>query len=203
MVFDKFEAWTFATPAAPEISASAQTYWSQRGYQLQSTGPTAFQGRSFRSKIGIYRVVDVTVRSSGAGAVVHLRYRADIRPEVAAGGVVVAVLLFPVAVVGAAISWHEYERDWSEERWDFWNFLLRSAKATPATATPPPPPPPPALGSSPSSPPTAAASTPAAPPSSPAATRPVIGASVCPACAAPVTGEGKFCASCGAVLPQQ
>lgn len=180
MVFEKFESWTFRSPAPTELFPAAWNFWAQRGYALHSTGPYALQGRSFQSRIGIHRVVDLTVLPSGTGTTVQLRYRADVSPEAAAGGVVAAVILLPLAVVGAAISWHEYESDWSRERWEFWNFLVTASKAEPATGVPTPTPPD------------------AAPASAPSGPAP----STCPACRAAVTGEGRFCSSCGAAIPR-
>ena len=218
MVFEKFEAWTFASPPAQRIFSSAWSFWGERGYQLQSTGGTSFQGRSYQSKIGIHRVVNITVLPADPGATVQVRYRADVRPDVAAGGVVVAVLLLPVAVVGAAVSWHEYERDWSQERWDFWRSLVNDAQAKPSPHAPPPPPPIPPLLSSPapSQPARAPAGVPPSPatadraqPSSPSPTdrRPpsptASSADRCPACQVPVVGAGRFCASCGAPIARR
>ena len=179
MVFEKFESWAFRSPQPASLYPQAWNFWAQRGYALHSTGPYALQGRSFQSKIGIHRVVDLTALDSGGGTVLQLRYRADVSPEAAAGGVVAAVLLLPLAVVGAAISWHEYETDWSRERWEFWNFLVSGAKAEPVAGAPLPP-----------------------APEAPVPSVPTVPAlRTCPACQAPVTGEGRFCASCGAAIP--
>ena len=198
MVFEKFEAWNFASPGATDLHSSAWQFWGQRGYQLRPTGPGAFQGRSFQSKLGIHRVVDVTVLPSASGAVVQLRFRADVREDVAVGGAVVAVLLLPVAVVGAAISWHEYETDWSQERWAFWNHLVGTAQARPAASAPVPPVPAPIGGSAPAAGPSASGPLPSSPSALPG---PGGGPLSCPACGAPVTGAGRYCASCGAAIP--
>ena len=189
MVFEKFEVWNFQAPDAGELHAASWQFWGQRGYGLRSTGPGTFQGRSFQSRLGIHRVVDVSVLPSGSGTVVQTRFRADVREDVAVGGAVVAVLLLPVAVVGAAISWHEYETDWSQERWAFWNYLVSTARASPVPNVPVPPPPlaPPATGPLPS--------TPGGSPAPPSSER------RCPACGAAVTGAGKFCTTCGAAVP--
>ncbi len=195
MVFEKTEMWSFESPGASEMLASAHAFWAQRGYSVQSTSAASFQGRSFHSTLGIHRVVEILTTPSGPGTIVQLRYRADVRADVAAGGAVVAVLLLPVAVVGAALSWHEYEADWSRERWDFWNYLINTTKAKPIAAPPVPPPPAPL---------TATSSAPPPPPPPPAAVGPGPGAASpgCPACGAPVTGEGKFCSSCGTAIPR-
>ena len=182
MVFEKFEAWTFQSPAATEMHASAWQFWGQRGYNLRSTGPGSFQGRSFQSKLGIHRVVDVTVLPSGPGSIVQLRFRADVREDAAVGGAVLAVLLLPVAVIGAAVSWHSYETDWSQERWAFWNHLVGSGLAKPAPNVLVPP---------------MTAPSPSAPSGAPPART---SEARCPSCGTPATGAGKFCASCGTAL---
>ncbi len=212
MVFEKNETWNFQSPEASNLFTTAWSFWSQRGYQMRSLTGTSFQGRSFQSKLGIHRVVDITVAPDGGGATIQIHFRADVRADVAAGGIVVAVLLLPVAVAGAAISWHEYERDWSKERYDFWTALTTQGQAQPSPSTrppplpsspiasamaPPPPPPPPAPGA-------AASAAPAAPASSastPLAPSPAAGNAVCPSCGKAVAGEGKFCASCGSAIP--
>ena len=142
-MFEKFESWSFVSPGPAEVFASSWTYWGQRGYRMMSTGPSSFQGRSFQSRLGLYRVVDITVVPSGTGTVVQMRYRADVSEAGAAGGVILAVVLFPVAVVGGAISWHEYETDFQNERWAYWNFLSSQVHVAPATGTPVPQAPPP------------------------------------------------------------
>ena len=187
MVFEKFEVWTFQAPGASELHTASWQFWGQRGYNLRATGPGTFQGRSFQSKLGIHRVVDVTVLPSGSGGVVQVRFRADVREDVAVGGAVVAVLLLPVAVVGAAISWHEYETDWSQERWAFWNYLVGTARAAPVPNVPIPPAPVAPIGTGPLP---SAGSSPTAP-----------SERNCPACGTPVSGAGKFCTSCGAAVP--
>jgi hypothetical protein len=215
MVFEKFEAWTFLTPGPTELFAASWQFWGQRGYDLKSMGPSRFQGRSFQSTLGIHRVVDLTVLAAGSGSVVQTRFRADVREDVALGGVVVAVLLLPLAVVGAAISWHEYETDWSQERWAFWNFLVGGGKAQPAPNAPVPaaPAPPSALSQTPAPPADFPATGPGAAPlptsvagpvpsATKASTMTVSTTARCPACGMPATGEGKFCASCGVAIPR-
>ena len=213
MVFEKFETWTFDSPAPPKVYSASWEFWGQRGYQLTSAGPVSFRGRSYQSKLGIHRVVTITVLPSDAGSSVQINFRADIRADVAAGGVVVAILLLPVAAVGAAISWHEYERDWSQERWDYWNYLTGKLMFAPGAGLRPPPPPGSPLTtalSSPPPPPSAATSQGAPASSSPTAVSSAVDPASasgrtahtvpanCPRCGAPCVGDGRFCASCGA-----
>ena len=216
MVFEKFENWTFASPSASELFSRSWTLSAQRGFQLHSASAAGVQGRSCQAKIGIQGVVDIAVLATGDGATVQLRFRADVRADVAAGGAVVAVLLLPVAVVGAALSWHEYEQDWSRERWEYWSFLVNTVSASPAVTSPPPPPLAPSAGP--------------VTPSAPSATVPPRGGKVreapgeartqppgerdgapgdsregdasarCPSCGAPAAGAGRFCASCGTAM---
>lgn len=205
-MFEKFESWNFSSPTPAELFPSAWNFWTDRSYRLVSTGPTSFQGKSFHSRLGLHRVLDVTVLPSGSGTLVQLRYRADVTEAGAAGGVIAAVVLFPVAVVGGALSWHTYEKDFQEERWAFWNHLTGSLKATPAQGThapappsvaPPPPPPPPSSGTA--SPPPPPPPPPASgPPGLPDTSVPQPASPICQACGKPLAGEAKFCASCGA-----
>lgn len=192
MVFEKFESWSWSAPPPAELFAKAWEFWGHRGYELTSTGGTSFRGRSFQSRIGIHRVVDVTVVPTPAGSVLQLRFRADVRADVAAGGAVLAVVLLPLAVVGAAVSWHEYESDWSRERWEFWNYLvaLPGARVAEGGGGPPPP-----------TAPLFDPGPPVAPPGGATGTPPASAELRCPQCHAVATGERRFCASCGAPIP--
>jgi hypothetical protein len=153
-MFEKYEVWQFVRPSAPELLAHATAYWQQTGYAVTPTTSQTFQGRSVQPRLGFHRLVDITVLPAGEGAIVQLRFRASLTDEGLVAGAVVGVIFLPAAVVGGAISWHEYEEDWSRARSGFWNYLVGIAHAQPLTTAsppspPPPPPPPPPTATSP------------------------------------------------------
>jgi hypothetical protein len=167
--FEKFEVWQFSSPSATGVFSRSLAFWQQSGYATFPTGPGAFQGRSVQPRWGFHRVVDVAVYSSGPGAVVQVRFRASLTDEGLVAGAVVGLVYFPAAVVGGAVSWHEYEEDWQRARWAYWNFLVGALRAQPAPGTapavaiPPPPAPPPVAGAPPPPPPPPPSTPPAEP----------------------------------------
>lgn len=204
-MFEKVESWSFTSPGPANLFQVGWKFWGDRGYRLASTSPTSFQGRSFHSRLGLHRVVDISAVPAGAGSVVQMRYRADVTEAGAAGGAVVAVLLLPVAVVGGAISWHTYQKDFEEERWAFWNALTRDGGAQPAPGTLVPVPPmnasqAPAYASAPAATPDAQGAS-SAPPTAPSLPTTAVPGGTCRSCGAPLAGQGKFCSSCGTAAP--
>jgi hypothetical protein len=155
-MFEKFEAWSFSSPGSAEIFSRSIAFWQQSGYSVFPTAPTAFQGRSLQPRLGFHRFVDVAVFPNGSGATVQVRFRASVTDEGLVAGAVLGVVVWPAAVAGGAISWHEYEEDWQRARAAYWNFLvggLRARPASPAATVPRLPPPPPAANLPPPPPP--------------------------------------------------
>lgn len=101
----------------------AWDWWSRQGFQLTKTGPYRFHGSSFYSRIGLRRECDVILDEAPGGTNVDLAFRAQITDAGLVAGAVTAVLLLPVAVVGGAISYTEYESDARNFMLAFWHFL--------------------------------------------------------------------------------
>jgi hypothetical protein len=147
-MFEKYEVWQFSSPSAPDLLAQSMRFWQSVGYAIVPTSPQSFQGRSVQPRLGFHRVVDIGVFPVGAGGTIQTRFRAAVTDEGLGAGAVVGALLLPAAVIGGAVSWHEYEDDWRNARANFWAFLLSQARAQPTMPARPPvpssaPPPPP------------------------------------------------------------
>jgi hypothetical protein len=143
-MFEKFEAWSFSSPGSAEVFSRSMAFWQQSGYSVFPTGPATFQGRSLQPRLGFHRFVDVAVVPNGSGTMVQVRFRASVTDEGIVAGAVLGVVVWPVAVAGGAISWHEYEEDWQRARWAYWNFLVTALRAQPTSPSAPAPSPPPA-----------------------------------------------------------
>lgn len=193
-MFEKYEVWTFPRPSAPEVFRASWDAWGRQGFALAAGPPGGFTGRSVIPKLGIHRHVEVTVVPNGTGATVHLKFRAAPTDEGLVAGGVAAVVFLPVAVVGGAISWNEYEQDWQRARSAFLGVLSALSGQPPQGVPGPPPAPPlpvvaPPTGSAPASPPPVGGDSPAAAPAA------------CPACGATPPPGAKFCHGCGAAMP--
>jgi hypothetical protein len=182
-MFEKYETWAFPAPSAGELFRAAWDFFARSGYALAGAGPGSFIGRSFYPRLGIHRRVDITVLPQGSGGVVQMRFRADVTEEGIAVGAVAAVIFLPVAAVGAAISWHEYETDWIQVRQGLWGALALHARTG---ALPPPPPPPP----------------PSPTPSAPLSMSGTTAASelTCASCGGAAPAGAAYCPSCGKAL---
>lgn len=150
-MFEKYELWQFKSPGPGEILAQSMAFWQRAGYSVTPTTAQTFQGRSIQPRLGFHRIVDMAVFPSPEGlTTVQIHFRASLTDEGLVAGAVVGIILLPVAVVGGAISWNEYEEDWVRARWDYWNYLITLVRAQPlvvAPAVPPPVPPPPSFAS--------------------------------------------------------
>jgi hypothetical protein len=93
-------------------------------------GPGQFVGTS-ASRYGLQREATVTVRDMGGQTLVELRMRAHITDEGVIAGGLALVLLWPVAVVGGAVSYARYEEDAINLMATFWRTLEGAASIKP------------------------------------------------------------------------
>ena len=93
-------------------------------------GPGQFVGSSAR-RYGLQREATVTVRDLGEQTLVELRMRAHITDEGVIAGGLALVLLWPVAVVGGAVSYARYEEDAINLMSTFWRALEVAASIHP------------------------------------------------------------------------
>ncbi len=190
-MFERQETWYFDAPAPKDLYESAWKSLSAAGFPLSQTSAYGFRGKSVSPTWGLHRLIEVNVLPWNQGATVRVDFRAAPTDEGLAVGVVGAIVFFPVAVVGGAISWDKYNNDWQETRNRLWNSLLQTPSARASNFAPPPPSPPP---------PATAPSPPPPAPSTPLPSAP--GSSIqCPSCHAALPAGSKFCNLCGATVP--
>ena len=139
-MFEKRETRTFPGMRRDEIWSRGWEWWSRQGFRLEQMGPYRARGTSFYGRIGLRREFTLAVDEVSGGAGADLSFRASLTEEGLVGGAVAAVLFFPVAVVGGAISYTEYETDARNLMAAFWQYLQATGGRGPATAMPVPTP---------------------------------------------------------------
>ncbi|OGS50665.1 MAG: hypothetical protein A3K65_09055 [Euryarchaeota archaeon RBG_16_68_12] len=137
---------------AADVWPKVWGWWQQAGFAVYTVGPNHLTGASYYSKIGLRREIEVRLNEANDSLYVDIAFRARITNEGAIGGAAAAVLFWPVAVVGGAFSWSEYENDANGLLANFWHFLYQTTGrpsqilfvtappfGTPYAVTPPPP----------------------------------------------------------------
>ncbi len=140
LVFEKREVRFFPAARRDDVRTKAWDWWGREGFHLTQTGPYRFHGASYYGRIGLRRGFDLTVDEASGGCNVDLTFNAEITDEGLIAGAVTAVLLLPVAVLGGAVSYMEYETDARNLIVAFWQFLATAQGAsvarTPAMPSP-------------------------------------------------------------------
>ena len=139
-MFEKRDVRTLAQVKRDEVWPRAWDWWARQGFRLEPTGPYRFRGSSFYARIGLRREVRLGLDEAAGGTTVDLAFNASLTDEGLVGGAVAAVLFLPVAVVGGAISYTEYETDAQNLMNAFWQYVNAAAGQGPANPVPVPPP---------------------------------------------------------------
>ncbi len=140
-MFQKREVHFVAGMKPAELWPKVWDWWSRQGFQLAQTGPTAMRGTSFYSNIGLRREFWLVLSEAAGGCNVDLSLNAQITDEGLVVGAVSTVVFWPVAVVGGALSYSEYETDARNLMIAFWQSVYASpsgAAVSGPTAVPPP-----------------------------------------------------------------
>jgi len=118
-----------------DLWPKAWDWWSRQGFQLAQTAPNSLSGASFYSRIGLRRELWLVLTDAPNGCNADLALNAQITDEGLVLGAVSAVLFLPVAVVGGAVSYSEYETDARNLMLAFWQYVY-SLGAPPGTPPP-------------------------------------------------------------------
>ncbi len=122
-MFEKREVRFFPRLRRDDVWTKAWGWWGRQGFQLTQTGPYRFHGSSFYARIGLRREFDAILDDADGGTNVDLTMSAQITDEGLVAGAVTAALVLPVAVLGGALSYSEYETDARNLILAFWQFL--------------------------------------------------------------------------------
>jgi hypothetical protein len=200
----------FSLPALPkDLFPFVCDYWRVQGFQVSQPVELQMRGEHFRPKLGLRRVCDARLRESGGSTTVEVSFGAEITTEGAVVGAAAAMVFLPIALVGGAFSWAEFDSEATSMLGGFRQYTyavalaLHEKRPAPAPFAVPsryydpfdlsPPPAAPAPASLQARPEPAAVATPVSPP----APRPSHPASACAHCGAPVHPVWRACPTCG------
>lgn len=133
-MFEKREVRSVPGIRRDELWTKAWDWWSRQGFHLTQAGPYRFHGTSHYERIGLKREFDIAIDEVSGGSSVDLSFRASLTNEGLVLGAVTAVFLFPVAVVGGAVSYTEYETDARNLMAAFWQYAYSGAGQMPPAA---------------------------------------------------------------------
>lgn len=132
----------------------AWEWWQRAGFAVYAVGPNHLTGSSVYSKIGLTREIEVRLQEANDAVYVDVAFRARMTEAGVVGGAAAAVLFWPIAVVGGALSYSEYESDAQALLANFWQhlwqvtgrpsqilFVTSPPFGTPYPVAPPPTPP--------------------------------------------------------------
>ncbi len=140
-MFEKHEVHVVSNVRRDDLWSQVWDWWARQGFRLAKTGPYRFHGSSFSSSIGLRREFDLALSEEPSGTVIDLNISAKITDEGLVLGAVAAVAFLPVAVVGGALSYTQYETDASNLTMAFWQYVdsLSSPRTARRVPTVPPP----------------------------------------------------------------
>ncbi len=98
-------------------------FWARYGFYVAQLSPFQIQGQSYHQKIGLRREFYLRLDEHQDGTYIDLMFSAKISDEGMIGGIAAAVIFFPIALVGGALSYTEYENEAKNLMGNFWGFV--------------------------------------------------------------------------------
>lgn len=126
-MFQKREVQFLRDVKPADLWPKVWDWWARQGFQLAQSAPFSMHGTSFYSRIGLRRELWLVLSEASNGTNVDLSLNAQVTDEGLIAGAVSAVLFWPVAVVGGAVSYSDYETDSSHLMLAFWQFAQSSS----------------------------------------------------------------------------
>ena len=102
---------------------AASWFWRSRNFGVNFTSPYSVHGEQFYSKLGLRQSIDVWAADEGQNVGVDLSFSAELTDVGAVAGVAGLIILWPVALVGGAVSYIEYENDAQRLMTEFWSYI--------------------------------------------------------------------------------
>ncbi len=136
-MFEKRDVRAFPGVGREALFRPAAEWWSRQGFYVYQRAPYHISGESYYSRIGLRREFEMRMDEVDGTTHVDLTLKARISDEGIIGGAVATVIFWPVAVVGGAVSYSEYENDARNLMGSFWSYVGQLASAPkPAGAGP-------------------------------------------------------------------
>jgi hypothetical protein len=143
-MFEKREYRMYQGVKRDQIYQQICDFWARQGFYVWQISPFQIQGQSYHQKIGLRKDFFLRMDEHENTTYIDLSLRASITEEGMIGGGAAAILFWPVAVVGGAMSYSEYENDARNLLGSFWGFVdsiskIQGVWATAPQAQPQPP----------------------------------------------------------------
>jgi hypothetical protein len=122
-MFEKREYRMYRGVIKDKILPEVTDFWSKQGFYVSQISPYYLYGQSYYERIGLRREFYLYIDEKDGDTYINLHFFAKITDTGTIGGLAAAVIAWPVAVVGGAISYHEYEKEASSLMYHFWMHL--------------------------------------------------------------------------------
>jgi hypothetical protein len=129
-MFEKREYRMYKGVKREAIYQQVCDFWARSGFYVSQISPFHIQGQSYYQKIGLKREFFLRMDEHEDVTYIDLSVQAKITDEGLIGGVAATVLLWPVAVVGGALSYDQYENDAKALMGSFWGYVDSISKTT-------------------------------------------------------------------------
>jgi len=141
-MFEKRDYRMYEGVKREDIYQQICDFWTRQGFYVAQISPFHIQGQSYHQKIGLRREFFLRMDEHQNNTYIDLQLQA-ITDEGVIGGAAAAIIFWPVAVVGGALSYSEYENDANALMGSFWVFVdqITNKRGTFAHAPQPPQPP--------------------------------------------------------------
>ncbi len=128
-LFEKKEYRMYNGIKADRLYAPICDYWSKQGFSVSRMSPYRIQGETFDSQIGLRRKFAVNVHEHEGNTYMDIEVQAKATDLGLIGGVLVAIICWPIALIGGAVSYSKYDNEASEDLGMFLNYTDYVARA--------------------------------------------------------------------------
>ncbi|UCE75034.1 MAG: hypothetical protein JSV56_04845 [Methanomassiliicoccales archaeon] len=138
-MFEKREYRMYQGVSREAIYPQICDFWARQGFYVAQLSPFQIHGQSYHQKIGLRREFYLWIDERQGASYIDLQFNAKITDEGLIGGAAAAVIFWPVALVGGAVSYKEFEDDARNLMGSFWAYVDQIANKSGVTAAAPPP----------------------------------------------------------------